>query len=160
MRKSSAPVVVGVDGSDAAINAGKWAIDEAISRDVPLRIVHATHIEGNEATPEDAFRLEVQYAESSLRAASAAVETTGKPVKIETDMLWGTPDIALINESRNAALIRVGSVGIGAIGELAAFLARVSAAATAASIDNGQPASVGTAAARVGAPREHATADR
>ena len=73
MWKSSAPVVVGVDGSDAAINAAKWAIDEAISRDVPLRIVHVTHIEGDETAPQDAFRLEVQYAESSLRAASAAV---------------------------------------------------------------------------------------
>ena len=115
MWKASAPVVVGVDGSDAAINAAKWAIDEAISRDVPLRIVHVTHIEGDEAAPEDAFRLDVQYAESSLRAASAAVEATGKPVKIETDILRGSPDIALINESRNAALICVGSVGIGAI---------------------------------------------
>ena len=46
MWKASAPVVVGVDGSDAAIDAAKWAIDEAISRDVPLRIVHVTHIEG------------------------------------------------------------------------------------------------------------------
>jgi nucleotide-binding universal stress UspA family protein len=46
MWKSSAPVVVGVDGSDAAITAAKWAIDEAVSRDVPLRIVHVTHIEG------------------------------------------------------------------------------------------------------------------
>lgn len=46
MWKSSAPVVVGVDGSDAAINAAKWAIDEAMSRDVPLRIVHVIHIEG------------------------------------------------------------------------------------------------------------------
>src|SRR4051812_46725057 len=109
MWKSSAPVVVGVDGSDAAITAAKWAIDEAVSRDVPLRIVHVTHIEGNEAAPEDAFRLEVQYAESSLRAASAAVEATGKPVKLETEILWGSPDIVLIDESRNAALICVGS---------------------------------------------------
>ena len=115
MWKSSAPVVVGVDGSDAAINAAKWAIDEAISRDVPLRIVHVTHIEGDEAAPEDAFRLDVQYAESSLRAATAAVEATGKPVKIETEILWGSPDTALIDESRNAAMICVGSVGIGAI---------------------------------------------
>jgi nucleotide-binding universal stress UspA family protein len=115
MWKSSAPVVVGVDGSDAAVNAAIWAIDEANSRDVPLRIVHVTHIEGAEATPGDSFRLEVQYAESSLRAATAAVEATGKPVKIETDILWGSPDIALIDESRNAALICVGSVGIGAI---------------------------------------------
>ena len=89
MWKASAPVVVGVDGSDAAINAAKWAIDEAISRDVPLRIVHVTHIEGEPASPEDTFRLDVQYAESSLRAATAAVEATGKPVKIETEILWG-----------------------------------------------------------------------
>jgi nucleotide-binding universal stress UspA family protein len=69
MWKNSAPVVVGVDGSDAAIDAAIWAIDEAISRDVPLRIVHVTHIEEQPAVPEDTFRLDVQYAESSLRAA-------------------------------------------------------------------------------------------
>jgi len=115
MWKASAPVTVGVDGSDAALNAAKWAVDEAISRDVPLRIVHVTHIEGAPASPQDAFRLDVQYAESSLRAATAAVEGTGKPVKIETDILWGSPDTALINESRNASLVCVGSVGIGAI---------------------------------------------
>jgi nucleotide-binding universal stress UspA family protein len=115
MWKASAPIVVGVDGSAAAINAAKWAIDEAISRDVPLRIVHVTHIEAEPAAPEDAFRLDVQYAESSLRAATAAVEATGKAVKIETEILWGSPDSALINESRNAAMICVGSIGIGAV---------------------------------------------
>jgi nucleotide-binding universal stress UspA family protein len=115
MWKNSAPVVVGVDGSDAAIDAAIWAIDEAISRDVPLRIVHVTHIEEQPAVPEDTFRLDVQYAESSLRAATAAVEATRKPVKIETEILWGAPDTALINESRNAFMICVGSIGIGAI---------------------------------------------
>src|SRR6185436_12732044 len=40
MWKASAPIVVGVDGSTAALTAARWAIDEAISRDVPLRIVH------------------------------------------------------------------------------------------------------------------------
>ena len=103
MWKASAPVVVGIDGSAAAINAAKWAIDEAISRDVPLRMVHVTHIEGAPAAAKDTFRLEVQYAESSLRAATAAVEATGKPVKVEVEILWGSPDGVLINESRNAA---------------------------------------------------------
>ena len=115
MSKASAPVVVGVDGSDAAINATKWAVDEAISRDVPLRIVHVTHIEEEPAVPADAFRLDVQYAESSLRAATAAVKATGKPVTVETQILSGSPDAALIDESRNAAMICVGSVGIGRI---------------------------------------------
>ena len=117
MWTNSAPVVVGVDGSYAAINAAKWAIDEAISRDVPLRIVHVTHIEGHSGTPATDFRLEVQYAESSLRAATAVVEATGKPVKIETDVVWGSPDTALINESRDASLVCVGSVGIGAVAQ-------------------------------------------
>jgi nucleotide-binding universal stress UspA family protein len=115
MWKTSAPVVVGVDGSDAAINAAIWAIDEATSRDVPLRIVHVSHIEGQPGAPKDTFRLDAQYAESSLRAATAAVEAIGEPVKIETEILWGSPATALINESRNASLVCVGSVGIGAI---------------------------------------------
>ena len=59
MWKASSPIVVGVDGSDAAINAAKWAIDEAISRDVPLQIVHVTHIEGRPDANEDDFRLDV-----------------------------------------------------------------------------------------------------
>jgi len=115
--KPSAPVVVGVDGSEAAINAAKWAIDEAISRNVPLRIAHVTHIEIDEdpAAPDDAFRLDVQYAEASLREATAAVKATGKPVTVETQLLWGAPDTALIDESREAAMVCVGSLGIGPI---------------------------------------------
>ena len=61
MWNKSAPVVVGVDGSEAAIDATIWAIDEAASRDVPLRIVHITHIEDRPAGAEEEFRLEVQF---------------------------------------------------------------------------------------------------
>jgi nucleotide-binding universal stress UspA family protein len=131
MWNASAPVVVGVDGSDAAIDAAIWAIDEAVSRDVALRIVHVTHIEEQKAATDDDFRLDVQYAESSLHAATAAVEATGKQVKIETEVLWGTVITALIDESRNAAIICLGSVGIGAFigklfGSTAATLAKES----------------------------------
>ena len=35
------PIVIGVDGSRAALNAVKWAVAEAVYRDVPLRLVHA-----------------------------------------------------------------------------------------------------------------------
>ena len=109
MWKVSAPVVVGVDGSDAAINAAKWAVDEAISRDVPLRIVYVTPIEGQPGTP-DIFRVGICRAESSLRAAAEAAQGTGRPVTVETQILWGSPQAALINESRNAAMMCVGSV--------------------------------------------------
>ncbi|WP_442008671.1 universal stress protein [Mycobacterium sp. 2YAF39] len=106
---------MGVDGSDAAIKAALWAIDEAISRDVPLRIVHVIHIAEETVSAGDDFRLELQYAEASLRAASAAVEATGKAVKVETEILWGPVNPSLIDESRNAAMLCVGSTGIGAV---------------------------------------------
>ena len=117
MWNTSAPIVVGVDGSDAAINAALWAIDEAISRDVPLRIVHVIHIGEKTETSSEDCRLEVQYAETSLRAASAAVDATAKPVKVETEMLWGPVKSSLIEESRNAAMICLGSTGIGAVAQ-------------------------------------------
>ncbi len=113
MWNTSDPVVVGIDGSDAAMNAALWAIDEAISRDVPLQIVHVTHIEEQTAPEKGRFRLDVQDAESALRVAKAAVEATGKHVKVETEILWGSIETALINESRNAAMVCLGSVGIG-----------------------------------------------
>jgi nucleotide-binding universal stress UspA family protein len=38
--ESPGPVVVGIDGSDAAIGAAQWAAKEAVHQDVPLRLVH------------------------------------------------------------------------------------------------------------------------
>lgn len=35
--------VVGIDGSQAAIRAALWPVDEALSREVPLRLIHVTH---------------------------------------------------------------------------------------------------------------------
>lgn len=111
----SAPVIVGVDGSRAAANASRWAIDEAISRKVPLRIVHVIDLEEQPAAPYDAFRLDVEYAEMALRGAAAAVHAVGKPVSTETDILWGAVDTTLVKESTAASMICLGSVGIGAV---------------------------------------------
>ena len=66
-----------------------------------------------------------------MRAATAAVEATGTQVKIETEVLWGTVKTVLIDESRNATMICLGSMGIGAIagkliGSTAATLAKES----------------------------------
>ena len=113
--ESPGPIIVGVDGSRAAINAAVWAIDEAISRDVPLRIVHVTHIRQASIAPKVQFSLEKEYAETSLRQARAVIEATGKPVKVETAVLRGDVDETLAEESREASMICVGSVGIGRI---------------------------------------------
>lgn len=113
---TTSAVIVGADGSQGAANAVRWAIDEAISRDVPLRIVHVTGVEGQ---PADDVRREIEDAETSLRAATAVVDATGKPVKVETDILWGPVSTALVDESRTATVLCVGSVGAdGRAGEL------------------------------------------
>jgi nucleotide-binding universal stress UspA family protein len=107
------PVVVGIDGSAAAINAAEWAIDEAISRAAPLRLVQAVHaVQGSTTSGED-DRLEAQYAETALHAAHAAIQATGRPVNIDATIRHGDVDLTLIDESCRAAMICVGSVGIG-----------------------------------------------
>ena len=37
--KTPLPIVVGIDGSQAATQAAEWAVDEAVNREVPLRLV-------------------------------------------------------------------------------------------------------------------------
>lgn len=107
-------VVVGIDGSDAAINAAKWAVAEAISRDVPLRLIHAIPERQADGAAGDES-LDIEYGETALRAACAALHATAEQVKIETDLVHGSPAGALISESRHAAMICIGSIGIGQI---------------------------------------------
>jgi nucleotide-binding universal stress UspA family protein len=126
--QSPGPVVVGVDGSDAAIGAAKWAAKEAIHHDVPLRLVYVIQIPDGPMSSDRANAAEHDYAESSLHAARLAVEETGLPVKIDCAVLYGDVDCALIAESSSATLICAGSVGIGRVanmvlGSTAAILA-------------------------------------
>jgi nucleotide-binding universal stress UspA family protein len=111
----SSTVVVGIDGSRAAIHAAEWAVDEAIARDVPLRLVCVTPIESTETPSSGALPLNIEYAETMLRQADAAILATGKAVKVETAIVRGDATAVLLAESRNAELVCVGSVGIGVI---------------------------------------------
>lgn len=107
------PVVVAVDGSRAAVEAALWAVDEAVHRDVPLRLVHVTGESRPSSAPYEVHDLEIEYGQTSLRAASAAIAATGKSVKVEAEILRGSVDDELIAESRSASMLCVGSVGIG-----------------------------------------------
>ena len=123
------PVVVGIDGSRAAVEAAMWAIDEAIDRDVSLRLIHATGMPRPPFAPAGALAPEVEYGETSLRAASSQVSASGKTVKVEAEIIWGSVEDALIAESKSASMLCVGSVGIGwvaqrVLGSTAATVAR------------------------------------
>ncbi|MEE3066811.1 MAG: universal stress protein [Actinomycetota bacterium] len=104
------PIVVGIDGSRAAIAAAIWGVDEAIGRGVPLRLISA--IKQTHPSPDDYAR-DLEHAETSLREAQSAVEASRKPVKIETDIPRGPAGSVMVEASRDAELICVGSTGIG-----------------------------------------------
>lgn len=111
----SGPVVIGIDGSQAAINAALWAATEALHRDVPLRLIHVVPTDGGQQEANGSVPLELESAAAALRAVTAAVESAGQPVKIETDIVRGHAGPALVEESRTAAMLCVGSTGIGAV---------------------------------------------
>ncbi len=106
-------IVVGIDGSIAAINAAQWAIDEAISRAIPLRLVQVVHAEEASTTLGEDDHLATQYAETALHAAHATIQASGRPLKVHTAIRRGHIDSTLIEESCHAAMICVGSIGIG-----------------------------------------------
>jgi nucleotide-binding universal stress UspA family protein len=123
----SPSVVVGIDGSRAALDAALWAVDEAVSRDIPLRLVYAIDSADNSDTDAQGAARELATAELSVRHAFTAVESTEKPVKIEVEILRGHPTRALMDASRGAAMVCVGSVGLkhfteGRVGSTAATL--------------------------------------
>jgi nucleotide-binding universal stress UspA family protein len=103
-------VVVGIDGSPSATQAAVWAIDEAASRDIPLRLVYVIDAAGLTSPGEELAH--VAAAGSALDGTQRTVEATRRPVKIETEILWGTPLTKLTEQSRSAAMICIGSIGI------------------------------------------------
>ena len=126
-RNSSPNVVVGIDGSRSAVDAALWAVDEAVGRDIPLRLVYAVDANTAGTDPHDGAR-DLARAEVAVRHALTAVESTDKPVKIEVEILQDLPTKALLQASRRAALLCVGSIGLkhsahGRIGSTAAALA-------------------------------------
>ncbi|BBY08226.1 universal stress protein [Mycobacterium noviomagense] len=124
---TSPAVVVGVDGSKVAIRTALWAADEAVDRNVPLRLLCAVDQDNTKPVDErDTPRL--ANAEMAVHWASAAVEATDKPVKIEAEISRDSPISALVSASRSAAMVCVGALGLnhfqpGRVGSTAAALA-------------------------------------
>jgi nucleotide-binding universal stress UspA family protein len=105
----SPAVVIGIDGSRSAMRAALWAIDEAVDRDVALQLVYAidaSESDGNDRTAE------LATAECIIHQAFTTIESTGKPVKIEADIVHCHPITALSEASRSATMLCVGSTGL------------------------------------------------
>ncbi|OBH92326.1 universal stress protein [Mycobacterium sp. E2733] len=106
-------VIVGVNGSKAAVNAAKWAIDEAIGRQLPLRLVYVIPPRLGPIGSGPSAEWEVERGEIALAQAECAIQSERKPVEIETAIVSGDPAEALINQSHDAALVCVGTARRG-----------------------------------------------
>ncbi|MCV7088752.1 universal stress protein [Mycobacterium interjectum] len=104
------PILVGIDGSPAAIAAGLWGADEAISRGVPVRLVAVMKLTHPST---DDYARDLAHAEKALREARGAIDAARKTVTVETDILRGPAGPLLVEASSDAEMICVGSVGIG-----------------------------------------------
>ncbi|WP_406260542.1 universal stress protein [Streptomyces nigra] len=114
------PVVVGVDGSEAALRAVDRAAEEAASRGAPLRLVYASRwgryegaaLAGDlEGPPERVDAVEI--VDSAARRARARRPEV--PLAMVT--VAEEPEYVLVRESRTAALLVTGSRGRGGIAE-------------------------------------------
>jgi nucleotide-binding universal stress UspA family protein len=105
------PTVVGIDGSPASYGAARWAAHEAHMRGTALEIVHVTGPPQPSDIPDDPRR-DV--------AVEVAVEARAwQPgTKVTTATRHGNPTAALIERSRHASLIVVGSRGLGGFSAL------------------------------------------
>lgn len=115
MYKSASPspaVVVGIDGSRWSVDAALWAVDEAVSRDVPLRLLYVVEPRGHGAVDPQQEAQDLACADVSVRRALVAVESTEQPVKVEWEVLQGHPSRVLLDASRSADLLCLGSLGI------------------------------------------------
>ena len=101
------PVVVGVDGSRAAVRAAVWGAAEALQHDVALKMLYV--IDRNKAVTPSVIRAQHLVAEAALRDAGAAVEALQRPIKVELDTICGDPGTVLMEQSWSAALMCLGA---------------------------------------------------
>lgn len=94
-------IVVGIDGSRAGERAALWAVDEAVGRELPLRLV---------AVVEDPASR--RRAEAAVASAASAVASDGRPVGVGVEVVAGESVAALLDASRSAAMICLGAVGL------------------------------------------------
>ncbi len=129
-REVSQPIVVGVDGSDASIEALRWADEQARMTGCPLHVIttwefprsygYAVAMPEEESIEDDARR--------TLRDCIDKVVDPGRRGSLIANVVEGHPGPVLCEASTAASLVVVGSRGHGAfagmlLGSVSEFLA-------------------------------------
>ncbi|WKX69009.1 universal stress protein [Streptomyces sp. XD-27] len=105
------PLLVGVDGSEASLEAVDWAAEEAERHAVPLRLVHVAAADGRghvTATADGAA------ADGIVGAAAARAAGRVPSVTVVPEVVHGEDTAAILaEEGRNALAVVLGSRGRG-----------------------------------------------
>ncbi|MCE3553147.1 universal stress protein [Pseudonocardia sp. RS11V-5] len=130
-------VVVGVDGSDSALDATRWAAAEAARRSCGLRLVAAVAhtmfrpIGVPQLGQEYQRRVWERAAEEHLAAAVDAVREVTPEAQVQHEVRGGEARMVLHAESEGAALVVLGSRGRGGFTGLLLGSVAISVAADA-----------------------------
>lgn len=129
--RGNAPIVVGVDGSDHALQAVRWAAQTATARRAPLALVHAVGVPDLYAgvLPPTPKVLEALWSrgQGALEYAKKTAERSGA-TNAELVIRDGTPAVVLREASRKARMLVLGASGHGR------FMAAVALGSTAAQV--------------------------
>lgn len=112
------PLVVGVDGSDSALQALDWAVDEAALHGLPLRVVHAStweHYEGSAPEQSQERPGEQVLAEAVVGTAAEQARCRNADVEVVAEVLADDAVTALLREGHYASALVLGSRGRGEI---------------------------------------------
>ncbi|WP_286901110.1 universal stress protein [Thermocrispum sp.] len=108
------PVTVGIDGSDRAIVAARWAASAAAHRHAPMRLLHATgYTEAVAGTLPPAQRLWEQLqrtGDDALELAFRAVREVAD-VQVEKVLVDDPPARALLKAAQDSRMLVVGGSG-------------------------------------------------
>ncbi|KAB1903126.1 universal stress protein [Micromonospora sp. AMSO31t] len=113
---TSGPVVVGADGSPSSVQALGFAVERAAQRDVPVRALRVWEPPAEGRVPPG---FDPEEAAATERAAAEADLTPWREsfpdVPVEVVANPGSPAALLVEESRTAQLVVVGSRGRGGL---------------------------------------------
>lgn len=111
-------IVVGVDGSGSSGDAIRWAIEEARLRETNVSAIYVWQsplVTGLHYIPPDLLDPDALEGHAREIVEAAVAETGGPPpdVEVECRAVEGTPTAALVEASRGAELLVLGSRGHG-----------------------------------------------
>ena len=117
-------IIVGIDGSDHSTLALEWAMKEAGIRHAPLTVIIVHPVIAGFSGRPVAYPTDESLVDQARTSARGEVDKTlarlagGGPETVTVEAVSGFPSEVLIDASRDADMLVVGSRGSGGFGRL------------------------------------------